>query len=278
MTSYKLGSGTVFYSADPFEAFTDGDTFASDTGIYKKVLAAAGVAVSDIKASTLSLRTFTLSLAGGGQARVIANTSNADVKTEYTVGGKTYSFRIGGYQTAVFCEDASGEIVAADVLSDVSCDGAKLIVNDCAASLLPLDGRALDKASSLAVLPTADGRVTLTTSAFADPVAVRGTVCYGKFIEAGAAELTYASGRLAAEGLTAGDIVLVCERGNEDEAKSALLTLLTGGTSGGDEEISLPESSAEEESSGKSGWIAAAAAAAALLLAGAIIYILKKKK
>ena len=290
-TEYSLGSGKVFYSTVPVEIASNDSTHAADTALYKKTLEGAGFSFDSVKGAVMSLRTSELALKDGGKLRVISNSSNIDCKTEYVSGNDVYSFRLGGWQTAVFVEDAEGSLVSLDVPSSVQKNGEKYTVNDCSASLVPLDGKPIRSSHTLALLPASDGSFIYYCDKWDSLTAVRGTVYYGEFLRGADPEASYKGGRVSVDGLREGDIVILCEKGAEDQAISALLASLgitasqsnPGETSEpasetGNASQAQTDTSAEEASSSGAGIIIAAVAGAVLLAAAAALVIIKRSR
>ena len=285
-TVYSLGAGKVFYSTVPVEIVSNDSTHAADASLYIKTLEGAGIVYDAVKGSATGLRTSVLYLKDGGSLRVISNSSNVDIKTEYKTGGDVYSFRLGGWQTAVFIENASGELVTADVPVSIQKNGEKFTINDCGAALVPLDGGSVQNTRLAAILPASDGSFAYYCDKWQSPVAVRGTVYYGEFLRASDAEASYKGGRLSVDGIKEGDIVVVCEAGEEEKAVNSILGLLGIAGKGSSQQepetsvaepASAEESSAPEQSSGGSGLIIAVAAAAAVVIAAAAAVIIKKR-
>ena len=282
-TEYSLGSGKVYYSTVPVEIASNTSTYLADVDLYEKVLAGSGLRYNAVSGSAAGLRTSVLPLAGGGTLRVISNSSNIDIKTEYKSGETTYSFRLGGWQTAAFVEDAEGRLVTLDVPTAVQKNGERFMTNDCAAVLVPLDGALLENTGVLAVLPDSSGGFSCYCGAWKDPVAVRGSVYYGEFLNGGEISVTYKGGRLSIDSAREGEIIIVCEKGGEENAVSALLGTLgisasektPAETSSGDTESGEP---GETEGGSSALPFIIAGAAAALIAAAAAVIIVKRKK
>lgn len=294
-TVYSLGKGKVYYSTVPVEIASYSATYEADVALYQKVIESAGIACDAVKGSAMGLRTSLLHLKDGGKLRVITNSSNIDIKTEYTSGENVYSFRLGGWQTAVFVENAQGELTALDVPTAVQKNGEKFLNNDCTAALVPLDGNTLQSTHSLAVLPESTGGFYLYCDKWNSPVAVRGTVYYGEFLRAEDASVSYKGGRLAIDSAKEGEIIIICEKGEEEAAIAALLGQLgisaekaqqnetsepEETVSGAEENVSGLENVSEAEDDPGSGaliWIIAGAVFAVAAAAAAVIMFKKKK-
>ena len=285
-TVYSLGGGKVFYSTVPVEIVSNDSTHAADASLYIKTLEGAGISCDAVKGSATGLRTSVLYLKDGGTLRVISNSSNVDIKTEYRSGDNVYTFRLGGWQTAAFIENASGELVTADVPVSIQKNGEKYTINDCGAALVPLDGGTAQSTRLAAILPASDGSFAYYCDKWQSPVAVRGTVYYGEFLRASDADVSYKGGRLSVDGIKEGDIVVVCESGEEEKAINAILGLLgiakksaspVEPETSGAEPASAEESSSAEQASGGKGALIAIAAAAVVVIAAAAAFVLKRR-
>ena len=115
---------------------------------------------------------------------------------------------------------------------------------------------------------------------------MRGTVYYGEFLRASDADVSYKGGRLSVDGIKEGDIVVVCESGEEEKAINAILGLLgiakksaspVEPETSGAEPASAEESSSAEQASGGKGALIAIAAAAVVVIAAAAAFVLKRR-
>ncbi|MBO4861208.1 MAG: hypothetical protein J5530_06665, partial [Clostridia bacterium] len=114
-------------------------------------------------------------------------------------------------------------------------------------------------------------------------VAVRGSVYYGEFLNGGEISVNYKGGRLSIDSAREGEIIIVCEKGGEENAVSALLGVLgisdpgktPAETSSGE---TVSGETTESEGGAKALPFIIAGAAAALIAAAAAIVIVKRKK
>ncbi|MBP5231434.1 MAG: beta-galactosidase trimerization domain-containing protein [Clostridia bacterium] len=186
ITRYRLGSGTVFYSSDPFENNTTADSFRDDVEIYRLALAAANVETAPLTASTASIKTFVTDLKDGGTFRQVLNTSAADVRLEYrAANGQTIEFRLGAYMSAFFREDADGKLTSSMVGGNLSADGERVLTNSAIAQTVSLDGKDLAESSRMLILPTTKGSFRWKTSADGSLLRVVSCQVFGNTITEG---------------------------------------------------------------------------------------------
>lgn len=282
ITRFKVGQGTVFFSADPFENRTDADSFRTDVDIYKLALNAAGVVTAPLKATTASIKSFKLDLKDGGIFRQVINTSAADVRLEYTPSsGRAFEFRLGAYMSAFFREDKDGKLVASMIGGSLSEDGVRVLSNGALAQTVSLDGKDLFESSSMLILPQTAGTLKWQTKADGSGLSVISCQVFGNRIVP-AFEVPYRYD--AATGMMTVEV--------DDKLKNTILILSGADEAGLDElklrvgkmlngVIGLPSGEKEGEQtqpSDPSIPIAIGAGAAIILLTGLVTFFVMKKK
>jgi len=154
----RAGQGAVVYTPDILEAAPD--LQATVSGVYRAVLALAGVARLEVEPDVPGLHAFAIPTRGGGRAYVLFN-GNATGERRVTLRTKhhEYALTLGPQKPGLILEDAAGRTLAVEASGPVLRDGKGLARADRHFMLVAEDGRDLAESQELLLMPLGTGRV-----------------------------------------------------------------------------------------------------------------------
>lgn len=223
VTEYSLGSGRVLFSADPIELHGDPRYQPYAHAFYGALCASLGLKGEVIEPATAPVHRFRVPAQDEREIAILVNHSLTEEVRAFTVpstaGQVELTLKPMSSGAVVVNKDKGVEAVESS--ADVRIDGELVIESEAHFMAISLDGRALDRAAALLVLPMGEGTLRLAHAArWQSPRVLAGEVNSGvwKQQESYSPERSDATMLIPVTARHAFGMLIVCEAGREQRA------------------------------------------------------------
>ncbi|NLC56783.1 MAG: hypothetical protein GX774_08115 [Armatimonadetes bacterium] len=239
---HTVGAGRVVFLAEPMELHSTAETLATDVGVYRKVLALAGVQPLAITPDDPLLHVFRVPLKDGGSVYVLFNADESKPEREVTLAIRPpQPGGLGEPPSGLTCVlskqrpglvwiDGAGRLRAVEAGRRVSSGDQVLLECLGQTILFSADGQDLRESRAVVVLPLAAGSAQVAAGGVSGtPAAEVGEVCEGRWrrYEGLPVRLSGGLAALRVPGEAAGSILLVGSARHLPAARKQVQTLMT---------------------------------------------------
>jgi hypothetical protein len=168
ITANKLGKGTVFYNADPFELYTvaeDREGSKQGVSIYKAFLTYANAEFNEISPDDNLMRIFKLKTEDDGILYILYNANDSSKEVTIRDTRKPITLTLGSMQPGVVFLGGDEEILALESQGDVSVGGETLLNANGHFAIAALDGKDITKSNNLLVFAQSEGDLEIASKA-----------------------------------------------------------------------------------------------------------------
>jgi len=168
ITANKLGKGTVFYNADPFELYIvaeDREGSKQGVSIYKAFLTCANAEFNQISPDDNLMRIFKLKTENDEILYILYNANDSSKEATIRDTKKPITLTLGSMQPGVVFLSRDEEILALESQGDVSVGGETLLSANGHFAIAALDGKDIAKSNNLLVFAQSKGDLEIASKA-----------------------------------------------------------------------------------------------------------------
>jgi hypothetical protein len=163
----RVGRGRVFFTPDPIELHSVPGRRARDLALYRRVLAAAGVATIGVQPEDPRLQVFRVPLADGGRVHVVFNTDESQPARPVTLTDcrPPLTLTVARRRPGLVWFDRAGALRAVETQGPCVAGNEPFVTDDTQGMLLTLDGQDVRASRALLLMPLQPGQVRWASAA-----------------------------------------------------------------------------------------------------------------